>query len=78
MNRRVFVGNTILSIGKCKQIYKYLTVESTTHKSFIIKIPITIPIKKQNKKLITKNPVKLSRIFLSSILIYLVIILSIS
>ena len=47
MNRRTLAGKIIFSIAKCKQIYKYLTVESKTHKVSEIKIPNIMPIKKQ-------------------------------
>lgn len=78
MNRRTFDGKIVLSIGKWRQIYKYLTEASNTQIVSEIKIPIIIPIIKQKMKTIAKKSEKLSDEYLESISIYLGMILSIS
>jgi|LauGreDrversion4_2_1035121.scaffolds.fasta_scaffold4057738_1 hypothetical protein len=60
MNRRTFDGKIVLSIGKWRQIYKYLTEESNTQIVSEINMPIIIPIIKQKMKTIAKKSEKLS------------------
>ena len=66
MNRRTFDGKIVLSIGKWRQIYKYLTEESNTQIVSEINMPIIIPMIKQKIKTIAKKSEKLSAEYLES------------
>ena len=66
MNRRVFDGKIVLSIGKWRQIYKYLIEESNTQIVSEINMPIIIPIIKQKIKTMAKKSEKLSEDYLEA------------